>query len=526
MEALYNFEELSFELKLPYLGIILATLIAIFGGYFKLMKFSCPLQKKKPPPGSLGIPLIGESISFIRALKQDKPEEWIQKHIHKYGLVFKTSLMGSKAVVLTGQAGNRFMFSNSDNGIAGNQVGTAANILGKISIFEVSGDRHKLVRGAIMSFLKPESLQRFVGKMDLLVQQQLFQVTCSLLFGLPEGKEKDSLFEDFTFATKGLWAVPLNFPETTYHKALQARGRISKLLCKIIDRRKKQMMEEGNFKDSHQDDIISSLLVLRGENGEPLPEEEIIDNLISMIIASHDTSTILLSLLIRLLARDTKISSKVLEEQKEVVRTREGSDRQLTWSEMQMMKYTWRVAQELMRLTPPVFGNFKSTWRDTIFDGFDIPKGWKVFWMASGTHMDKNIFEDPEKFDPARFENSLKMLPPYTYLPFGAGPRICPGSEFARIEVLLVVHHLITNYQWTEMVPDEPINREPLPYPARDLPVNIQRRNYPENVAEFYLNVNCQMFLKIKSSISEFSTIICIRRSKFTMEKLHIYFIF
>ncbi|KAL5733020.1 hypothetical protein ACOSP7_032360 [Xanthoceras sorbifolium] len=175
MEALYNFEELSFELKLPYLGIILATLIAIFGGYFKLMKFSCPLQKKKPPPGSLGIPLIGESISFIRALKQDKPEEWIQKHIDKYGLVFKTSLMGSKAVVLTGQAGNRFMFSNSDNGIAGNQVGTAANILGKRSIFEVSGDRHKLVRGAIMSFLKPESLQRFVGKMDLLVQQQLFQ---------------------------------------------------------------------------------------------------------------------------------------------------------------------------------------------------------------------------------------------------------------------------------------------------------------------------------------------------------------
>lgn len=47
--------------------------------------------------------------------------------------------------------------------------------------------------------------------------------------------------------------------------------------------------------------------------------------------------------------------------------------------EIQMMKYTWSVAQELMRLTPPVFGGFRTTWRDTSFGGYDIPKGWKVF---------------------------------------------------------------------------------------------------------------------------------------------------
>ncbi|KAK1571827.1 hypothetical protein Q3G72_023788 [Acer saccharum] len=111
----------------------------------------------------------------MKALKQDKPGEWIQKHVNKYGPVFKTSLMGSEAVVLAGQAGNKFMFSGSDNGIAGNQVVTVANILEKRSMFEVSGHRHKLVRGAILSFLKPESLQRLVGEMDLLVQQQLFQ---------------------------------------------------------------------------------------------------------------------------------------------------------------------------------------------------------------------------------------------------------------------------------------------------------------------------------------------------------------
>lgn len=100
----------------------------------------------------------------------------------------------------------------------------------------------------------------------------------------------------------------------------------------------------------------------------------------------------------------------------------------------------------------------------------------QVFWVAVGTHMDKNIFDNPGKFDPGRFEGSSKQLPSYTYLPFGAGPRICPGVEFARIEVLLIIHYMITNYRWTEMIPDEPITRQPMPYPAMGLPIMLHQR--------------------------------------------------
>lgn len=164
---------------LQFITVSALTLIAIFAGYFKFKTSSSSLGKKLPP-GSFGLPLIGESISFIRAQNQDKTGEWIQTRIRKYGPVFKTSLMGSKTVVFTGQAGNRFVFSGSDNGIAGNQVATAAKVLGKHSIFELSGSRHKLVRNALMSFLKPESLQRFVGEIDSLVQKQLFQVSYML----------------------------------------------------------------------------------------------------------------------------------------------------------------------------------------------------------------------------------------------------------------------------------------------------------------------------------------------------------
>ncbi|KAK8631257.1 hypothetical protein V6N13_080012 [Hibiscus sabdariffa] len=491
MDVLFNLKHLSYETSQQ----IIIVAITLFLAYFKFR--ISPLLGKKLPPGSLGLPLIGESLSFIGAHKNDKTKDWIRKHVNKYGPVFKTSLMGSNVVVLTGQAGNRFIFGARDNGIASNQVGTVAAILGKHSIFELPGPRHKLVRGAIVSFLKPESIQRFVSSMDSLVHQVLlqelrgrdtvkmvglikritFNVSSSLLFRLQENKEKDDLFEDFLLAIKGLWTVPLKFPGTTYRKALQARGRISRLLSKLIKERKEEMAE-GRKGSLDQNNVISSLLMLRDENGDSLMEEEIIDNLISVMIASHDTTSALVCHFIRHLARDKETFNRVLQEQEEVAKAIEGKDVKLiTWSEIQMMKYTWTVGQELLRLNPPVFGNFKCAQRDTTFDGFDIPKGWKVFWFTAATHMDDNIFKDPEVFDPGRFEESSKLLPPYTYIPFGAGPRICPGGEYARIEALLLIHHLIMNYQWTKLVPDEPISCNPMPYPAMGLPLKLHQRN-------------------------------------------------
>lgn len=142
-----------------------------------------------------------------------------------------------------------------------------------------------------------------------LMKKITFKVTCSLFFGLPEGPEKDALLEDFTIATKGLWAVPLNVPGTIIYRAMQARARISQVLTKLMQNRQK---EEKN-KPSQKNDIISVFLRLRDEDGEPLQEEEILDNFITLIIGSHDTTTILLSLFIRHLSTDPKTRREVLQ---------------------------------------------------------------------------------------------------------------------------------------------------------------------------------------------------------------------
>ncbi|XP_039053731.1 beta-amyrin 6-beta-monooxygenase-like [Hibiscus syriacus] len=162
-------------------------------------------------------------------------------------------------------------------------------------------------------------------------------VSCSLLFRVQENKEKHDLFQDFLVAITGLWTVLLKFPGTSYCKALQARGQISRLLSKLIKERKKEM-EEGRQGSLDQNDVISGLLMLRDENGDPLMQEEIIDNLISVMIASHDTTSSLVCHVIRHLARDRETFNRVLQEQKEVAKAIEGKDvKFITWSEIQMI---------------------------------------------------------------------------------------------------------------------------------------------------------------------------------------------
>nr|POF03375.1 beta-amyrin 28-oxidase [Quercus suber] len=113
----------------------------------------------------------------------------------------------------------------------------------------------------------------------------------------------------------------------------------------------------------------------------------------------------------------------------------------LNWDDIQKMKYSWNVACEVMRLSPPLQGAFREATNGFIFTGFSIPQGWK------------------------------------SYVPFGGGPRMCPGKEYARMEILVFMHNVVKRFKWEKLLPDEKIIVNPMPIPAKGLPVRLLPHN-------------------------------------------------
>ncbi|XP_068638828.1 cytochrome P450 716B1-like [Aristolochia californica] len=469
---------------------LLLALLTIF--LFFLRDQGRKRSSKKLPPGSLGLPLIGQSLQLLRAMRANTAEKWLQDRVKMYGPVSKLSLFGSPTVFLVGPAANKFLFTSDSETLSNEQIRSIHMILGDRNLLTLRGDDHRRVRAALMSFLKPEVLKDYVGKMDEEVkkhidtywkeQQELkamplmktltFDIISSLLFGLERGPRRRNMISAFREMMMGMWAVPMNLPFTRFNRSLRASRRLRTMATQLIHE-KRQALEEGRA--SPHDDLVTCLLDIRNEDNEGLiSEEEIRDNVALVMVAGHDTSAVVLTFFIRLLATNPDIRANVLQEQEEVTRCKDP-EKPLTWEDLSKMKYTWKTATEILRVIPPVFGGFRRALKDLEFDGYTIPKDWQIFWASASTHLDETIFAEPWKIDPSRFDGQTPVTP-YSFVAFGGGPRICPGNEFARLEILVTVHYLVTQFDWKLCCKDDTYRRDPMPTPNQELPIQLKPR--------------------------------------------------
>jgi len=222
--------------------------------------------------------------------------------------------------MLTGPAANKFVFTSASLGTE--QPQSTRRIVGERQILELMGADHKRVRGALLEFLKPDMLRLYVGKIDGEVRRHLdeywagratvtvmplmkrltFDIISLLLFGLERGAVRDALAGDFKHMVDGMWAVPVDLPFTAFHRSLKASASARRLVAGIT-RETKAKLERGEA--SRSSDLIACLLSLTDDSGARLlSEEEIVDTAMVSLTAGHDTSSILLTFLIRQLAND------------------------------------------------------------------------------------------------------------------------------------------------------------------------------------------------------------------------------
>jgi cytochrome P450 len=261
----------------------------------------------------------------------------------------------------------------------------------------------------------------------------------------------------------GVLNVPLWMPHPASWVVARATKRLRGAVGDIIARRQ----AEGGGGD----DLLGRLLEARDpDSGEPMDKERLINNLLTLLEAGHETTARALTWTLYLLARAPEWQDRVRAEIASVC-----GDGEIEAEHVARLQTTQQVLKESMRLYPPVPVMSRVATETVSVGGNEVPEGTMVVIPIFCIHRHTQLWADPARFDPARFEPEREAAFARTqFMPFGAGPRICLGNTFAMAEATVILASLIraARFDWDGRTKPEPVSRLTL-QPRGGMPLHV-----------------------------------------------------
>jgi cytochrome P450 len=221
---------------------------------------------------------------------------------------------------------------------------------------------------------------------------------------------------------------PLPVPDAV---ALE-QARILKRTVGELDAIVLRLVQERQASAERPADVMSMLLDAKDEDGQGLDTRALRDEVMTLILAGHETTANALAWAWQLVAAHPEVEERFYDEVDAVL-----GDRPARPEDVSRLALTDAIFKETLRLYPPVYFTARQAVRPTKISAFDIPEGISVFINLAALHRRPEIFADPERFRPDRFLGP--DLPRGAFLPFGAGPRTCPGNHFSMLEGVLAM---------------------------------------------------------------------------------------
>ena len=215
---------------------------------------------------------------------------------------------------------------------------------------------------------------------------------------------------------------------------------------RILDEVVYKIIAERHIDPRDHGDLLSMFMLTRDEDtGEKMSDKQLRDEVMTMMLAGHETTAVTLSWSLYLLAKHPEIFGRLQQEVETVLQGRTP-----TMDDVPQLVYTNQVIQEVMRLYPPAYAMARWGNQPDKIAGYDLPKNASITMSTYHLHRHPDFWPDPEKFDPERFskENSAGRSR-FAYLPFGAGPRQCIGNIFAMTEAILMLPMMVQNFRFT-----------------------------------------------------------------------------
>jgi len=254
-------------------------------------------------------------------------------------------------------------------------------------------------------------------------------------------------------------------PTPTMTRVRRAVRQLDESVYRIIASRRENKSDAG--------DLLSMLMGARDEDGTGMSDKQLRDEVLTFLLAGHETTALVLSWTWHLLSQNPPAEEKLQAELREALGQRSPEFRDLP-----ALPYTERVIKESMRLYPPAWSLARTTVSDFELRGYRIPAGANIVMSQWIMHRNPRYFPDPEKFDPDRWlDPAMQKLPKFAYFPFGGGPRICIGNTFAMMEAVLLVATIAQRFE-LRTLPGHPVIPSPsfTLRPKQGLVMTVARR--------------------------------------------------
>ncbi len=277
------------------------------------------------------------------------------------------------------------------------------------------------------------------GEVDMLVEMRKVALLILLgtLYGTDFTPHLDELWEPvlkaIEYISPGAWIVWPDMPRPGYKKNLQ---KLDDYLYGLIDQRRAQ--------GGPDTDLLGRLV-----NDPDLDDDLIRDQLLTMLIAGHDTSTAMLAWALYLMGEHPQVLEKAADEAAKWPPPDAGNKNDQA---LNQLTYLDQVIKETLRLFPPIHVGNRFAEEEITLGDHAVPEASRVMVSYYLTHRDEAVWEEPQRFCPFRFDRSrgeekAERRPSFSYVPFGGGPRSCIGATFAQIEGKVVLARILQRYE-------------------------------------------------------------------------------
>ncbi|KAL4602718.1 hypothetical protein ACB092_10G074400 [Castanea dentata] len=440
-------------------GLCIGALVIISITHF-VYRWRNPRCKGKLPPGSMGLPLLGETLQFFTPNTSSDIPPFIKKRMDRYGPIFKTNLVGRPVVISTDPDLNYFIFQQEGVLFQSWYPDTFTEIFGRQNVGSLHGFLYKYLKNMVLNLFGPESLKKMLPEVEQAANRTLHQWSCqdtielkdataSMIFDLTAkklisyepDKSSENLRTNFVAFIQGLISFPLNIPGTAYHKCLQGRKMAMRMLKTMLQERRAMPRKQ-------QSDFFDYVLEELRKDGTILTEAIALDLMFVLLFASFETTSLAITLAIKFLSDHPLVLKQLTEEHEAILNQREKADAGLTWKEYKSMTFTFQFINETVRLANIVPGIFRKALRDIQFKGYTIPASWGVMVCPPAVHLNPVKYKDPLAFDPSRWEGVELNGATKHFMAFGGGIRFCVGTEFTKAQMAVFLHCLVTKYRW------------------------------------------------------------------------------